>query len=155
MQTYKDWQKLLAKNWRMNCFVDAMCIGPDHGKEFNRDRVAISYDKSREESIFTKLLQKLRWWNVLKCFNALCGQISLVWVLEIISNLSRDDAELVDNHCDWTIAEHWASWWMRPTHLKMLHKDFSAMTADVWKSVQCHWKMKPVNNNHLFQSGNT
>ena len=69
----------------------------------------------------------------MKCFKALCGQISLVWVLEIISNLSRDDAEFVDNHCDWTIAEHWASWWMRPTHLKMLHKDFSAMTADVWK----------------------
>ena len=29
-------------------------------------------------------------------------------------------------------AETWASWWMRPDHLRMLHKDFSLMADDIW-----------------------
>ena len=84
--------------------------------------MAKSSDKSREKSVFTKITTKITevkgGEKVLKCFKVLCGQSKIVSVLDIIPDLSKDDAEFVDNQCDWTTAEHWATWWMRPAHLK-------------------------------------
>jgi len=35
----------------------------------------------------------------------------------------------------WSKAKNWAQWWLRPRHLKMLHKDFSAMDGGAWDKV--------------------
>ena len=101
-----------------------------------RDRVAKSSDKPREKTVFSKIASKITevkgGEKVLKCFKALCGEIKIVSVLDVIPELDKVDAEFVDKHCDWVAAKHWAAWWMRPAHLQMLHKDFSSMTSDVW-----------------------
>ena len=68
----------------------------------------------------------------MKCFKALCGQIKVTSLLDLIPGLNESDAEFVDQKCDWTSAAHWAAWWMRSAHLQMLHMDFSTMTSDVW-----------------------
>ena len=68
----------------------------------------------------------------MKCFKALCGQIKVTSLLDLISGLNESDAEFVDQKCDWTSAAHWAAWWMRSAHLQMLHMDFSTMTSNVW-----------------------
>ena len=101
-----------------------------------RDRVAKSSNKPREKTVFSKIASKITevkgGEKVLKCFKALCGEIKIVSVLDVIPELDKIDAEFVDKHCDWVAAKHWAAWWMRPAHLQMLHKDFSSMTSDVW-----------------------
>ena len=101
-----------------------------------RDHIAKSPDKSIEKLVFSKIASKITeikgGENVVKCFKALCGQIKVTSLLEVIPDLNKADAEYVNRQCDWTTAAHWAAWWMRPAHLQMLHKDFSTMTSDVW-----------------------
>ena len=46
--------------------------------------------------------------------------------------MTPDEAAFVDKCCNWSKAKNWAQWWLRPKHLKMLHKDFSAMDGGVW-----------------------
>jgi hypothetical protein len=86
-----------------------------------RDRVANSQDNSREKLVFTRIASKVTeikgGENVVKCFKALCGQIKVTSLLEVIPDLNKDDAEFVSQQCDWTKAAHWAAWWIRPAHL--------------------------------------
>jgi len=47
--------------------------------------------------------------------------------------LTDEDAKFVDTQCNWSAARHWASWLLRPSHLQMLHVDFSPMVDHVWE----------------------
>jgi len=51
----------------------------------------------------------------------------------VIKGLTDEDAKFVDTQCNWSAARHWASWWLRPSHLQMLHVDFSPMVDHVWE----------------------
>ena len=42
------------------------------------------------------------------------------------------DADYVDNNCDWSMAKHWAEWWSKTSHLRRLCKAFTMMEQDVW-----------------------
>ena len=54
--------------------------------------------------------------------------------LNIDSEISQEDADCVDNNCDWSLAKHWAEWWSKASHLKRLCKAFTIMEQDldVW-----------------------
>ena len=130
-----------------------------------RDRIAKSPDKSIEKLVFSKIASKITeikgGENVVKCFKALCGQIKVTSLLEVIPDLNKADAEYVNQQCDWTTAAHWAAWWMRPAHLQMLHKDFSTMTSDVWNKINVQitrmlsrQEIKIAKMDHRFPSGN-
>ena len=66
------------------------------------------------------------------CFEMLCG-------LRQCKNLQKEypfmcnveDANFIDEECDWTSAKHWAQWWA--THLKMLSCVFSYV-PETWKT---------------------
>ena len=46
--------------------------------------------------------------------------------------ISQEDADYVDNNCDWSMAKHWAEWWSKASHLRRLCKAFTMMEQDVW-----------------------
>ena len=98
-----------------------------------RDRVANSSDKKREKSIFAKVASQVinlqGSGGVTNAFRVLCGDLPLKALLGTIKGLKQEDAEFVDDKCNWTSASHWANWWTRPAHMKMLHKDFSPMSG--------------------------
>ena len=55
-------------------------------------------------------------------------------LLIIIPTLCEsDNARFIDENCDWSCAKHWAQWWMRCDHLKMLSKSFSMMEDSIWE----------------------
>ena len=68
--------------------------------------------------------------SYIACFETLCN-VRSVAVLPTLSN--HDDAKFIDENCNWSAAKHWAQWWTRSDHLKMLSKTFSTMAEDVWK----------------------
>ncbi len=53
-------------------------------------------------------------------------------LVEIVNGFTLDDAKFVHDKCNWSAAKNWASWWMRPAHLQMLHRDFTLMAEEVW-----------------------
>ena len=46
--------------------------------------------------------------------------------------ISQQDADYVDNNCDWSMAKHWAEWWSKASHLRRLCKTFTMIEQDVW-----------------------
>ena len=52
-------------------------------------------------------------------------------LIGIIKGLQLNEAQFVDNKCDWSAAKNWAQWWMRSNHLAM-HKDYSTMNDEVY-----------------------
>ena len=44
-----------------------------------------------------------------------------------VKGFTIEDTKFIDNHCNWSAAQNWASWWLRPSHLQMLHVEFSPM----------------------------
>ena len=64
-------------------------------------------------------------------FKVLCKQESAKMVESVIA-LTQQEIDFVDKSCNWTIAKNWAEWWMRSSHLQMLHKDFSFMDSRAW-----------------------
>ena len=46
---------------------------------------------------------------------------------------SVEDANFIDEECDWTSAKHWAQWWTSLTHLKMLSHVLSYV-PETWKN---------------------
>ena len=71
--------------------------------------------------------------DIVACFEALCSARSVTDLLKKIPTLcSSDDAHFVDSDCDWSKARHWAQWWTRARHLKMLSSAFSLMNDDIW-----------------------
>ena len=63
----------------------------------------------------------------------MCGSKPASSLLGNIPNFSDEDATYIQDECDWSIAKSWANWWTRPSHLKMLHKDYSDMDGIVWE----------------------
>ena len=65
-----------------------------------RDCIAKSSDKSIEKLVFSKIASKITeikgGENVVKCFKALCGQIKVTSLLEVIPDLNKADAEYVN-----------------------------------------------------------
>ena len=43
--------------------------------------------------------------------------------------LTEQEIKFIDESCNWSIAKNWAEWWMRQSHLQMLHKGFSCMDS--------------------------
>ena len=102
-----------------------------------RDRVAKSDDQSRERMLFSRIasqIQKLPVGSLVPvCFEVLCGLKSASVLVSKIKNFATEDAKFIDSHSDWSRANGWAKWWMRPGHLQMLHKDFSLMDVEAWE----------------------
>ena len=71
--------------------------------------------------------------DVISSFKVLCGDASAMSLVGVIKGLTDEDAKFVDTQCNWSAARHWASWWLRPSHLQMLHVDFSPMVDHVWE----------------------
>ena len=46
--------------------------------------------------------------------------------------ISQQDADYVDNNCDWSMAKHWAEWWSKASHLRRLCKAFTMIEQDLW-----------------------
>ena len=71
--------------------------------------------------------------DIIACFETLCGVRKVEDLLDNLSGLcSSDDAIYVDETCNWSLAKHWAQWWTRKDHLKMLSSAFSPMEEDIW-----------------------
>ena len=101
------------------------------------DRAASSEDKQREKRIFLRISSSISKLNssveIIACFETLCGVRSVEQLIEKIPTMcSAEDARFVDQSCDWSIVKHWAQWWTRCDHLKMLSKAFCTMEDDVW-----------------------
>ena len=99
------------------------------------DRVATSSNRKREKDIFLAIasqVQKLESAvDIVSCFEALCGVRPIKELIRKIPTVcSFEDAKFIDKQCDWTIAKHWAQWWTRSSHLKMLSKAFSPMDKE-------------------------
>ena len=74
--------------------------------------------------------------GIVDCFKTLRGICSVKQLLDILPAVcSVSDAAFVDTSCNWSSAKHWAQWWARCNHLKMLSKSFSIMEDKIWK--QC------------------
>jgi len=123
-----------------------------------RDRVVNGTDKIKEKQIFNKIAVKItecHGIDALSCFRVLCSQSSAKILLGTIKALSLEEAEFVDKHCNWSGASKWAEWWIRPQHLKMLHKDFTEMDYDTW--IRCPTttnavERKTLTARHLYLS---
>ena len=104
------------------------------------DKVVSSDDIQREKSLFLKIASQISKLessvNIVACFETLCGVRSVKQLLEKLPSLcSSDDAAFIDKDCDWSAAKHWAQWWARCDHLKMLSRAFSPMEDSTW--AQC------------------
>ena len=66
-------------------------------------------------------------------FEVLCGKKSANTLLGIIEGLSKDDTQFIDSNTNWASATEWVEWWMRPQHLKLLHKDYAEMDESIWE----------------------
>ena len=108
----------------------------NHSCQRVADRAASSEDKQREKRVFliSSLISKLNSSEeIVACFEILCGVRSITQLLEKIPNMcSAEDARFVDQCCDWSIVKHWAQWWTKRNHLKMLSNAFSTMEDDIW-----------------------
>ena len=65
----------------------------------------------------------------------------------VINGFMASDATFIDLETNWSKAKKWVEWWMRPTHLKLLHKDYSMMNDDIWK--QCPSDTNAVERKNL------
>ena len=76
--------------------VAAECIAWARSCQRVKDRIASSPDKSREKLLFAKIALKVteikEVENVVTCFKALCGQIKVTLLLEVIPDLNKADA---------------------------------------------------------------
>ena len=65
---------------------------------------------------------------------------------------SIEDASFIDKSChsDWSSAKHWAQWWTRSTHLKMLSCVFSYV-PETWRN--CPSTTNAVEQNYESKTG--
>jgi len=99
------------------------------------NRVASSKNKQKEKEIFLSIanqIQKEEPLRIVACFETLCGVRRVNDLIKLNVNIPQEDADYVDNNCDWSVAKHWAEWWAKASHLKRLCKAFSMMEQEVW-----------------------
>lgn len=65
-------------------------------------------------------------------FEVLCKKKLAKTLLGIIERFTNEDAKFIDSSTNWTSATKWVEWWMRPQHLKLLHKDYAEMDESIW-----------------------
>ena len=70
--------------------------------------------------------------NVVIAFEVLCKKKLANTLLGIIERFTKEDAKFIDSSTNWTSATKWVEWWMRPQHLKLLHKDYAEMDETIW-----------------------
>ena len=74
-------------------------------------------------------------------FQALSGQLkSTPCLVEVVTGFTGEDAEFIDENCNWTAAETWASWWMRPDNILciMANEDTNAVERKNRDSKDAH-----------------
>ena len=102
-----------------------------------RDRIATAKDKVREKGLFSSISSRIpsisAGSNIVIAFEVLCVKKSANTLLGIIGGLSKDDAQFIDSNTNWASATKWVEWWMRPQHLKLLHKDYAEMDESIWE----------------------
>ena len=102
-----------------------------------RDRIATAKDRVREKGLFSSIASRISsisaGSNIVIAFEVLCGKKSANTLLGIIEGLSKDDAQFIDSNTNWASATKWVEWWMRPQHLKLLHKDYAEMDESIWE----------------------
>ena len=102
-----------------------------------RDRVVTSEDKVREKRLFSSIASHIpnisAGNNVVAAFEVLCKKKTANNLVGMITGLTKDDAKFIDSSTNWTNATKWVEWWMRPQHLKLLHKDYTEMNASIWE----------------------
>ena len=127
-----------------------------------RDRIARSCDKTREKAAFSLIASQISELeggeNVADCFKTLFGESQATSLVGIVKGLTTEEARFVDNECDWSRAHHWALWWMRPTHLRMLIRTFHPCLKKYGKDAQAIpmlWREKNGTAKivYLLQSG--
>ena len=101
------------------------------------DRVSSSPNKQLERRVFLEICRKIKTLDsrvdVVACFESLCGVRSVSNLLQKLPSLCTiQEATIIDEQCNWSVAKHWAQWWTRATHLKMLSQIFSDMSSSVW-----------------------
>ena len=102
-----------------------------------RDRIACSRDKPHEKAVFSRIavhisdIKGSHGHNVIMCFKAFCGDSPAASLVGTVKGFKSEDATFIDTHCNWSAARNWASWWLRSSHLQMLHIDFSPMVDKV------------------------
>ena len=100
-----------------------------------RDIVACSNDTNMEKMIFSKIASQIpripMGEYVCDCFKVLCNEESANKIKSVLG-LSQQEVDFIDKSCNWSIAKNWAEWWIRSSHLRMLHKDFSLMDSSAW-----------------------
>ena len=104
------------------------------------EKIVSSGDEAKEKSVFMKICSQIQQLDssvsIIACFEALCGVRPVTELQKLIPAICKiEDARFIDSDCDWSSAKHWAQWWARCDHLKMLSKAFSSMEGDIWK--QC------------------
>ena len=62
--------------------------------------------------------------DVLKCFNALQGSLSLTSLSHLKLPLSDEHLTVVETECDWSGAKSWVQWWTRKRLLQNAGKTF-------------------------------
>ena len=71
--------------------------------------------------------------NVVNGFKVLCGDAPPVSLVGVVKGFTVEDAKFIDTHCNRSAVQNWALWWLRPSHLQILHVDFSPMIDHVWE----------------------
>ena len=102
------------------------------------ERISHSNDRQRERDLFVHLAKQIPSLGsvlaVIACFEALCGVRQCTVLQEEYPYMcNAEDARFIDENCDWSPIKHWAQWWTRSTHLKMLSHIFSC-APESWKN---------------------
>ena len=102
------------------------------------DKVATSKDRKKEKDIFMKISSQIQRLensvHIIACFESLCSVRCVSQLLNILPGLcSAEDAQFIDNNCNWSSSKHWCQWWTRRDHLIMLSKSFSKMDDKIWE----------------------
>ena len=103
------------------------------------DHVISTTGKYKEKAIFRTLSSAITSLHnqseIIACFQALCSALPIIEVMQNVPSISisHDEAAWVDANCDWSCTSHWAQWWSKPQHLKMLCAPFASMAMDFWQ----------------------
>ena len=74
------------------------------------NRIASSKNKQKEK-VFLAIANQIRKQDAAKivaCFESLCGVRTVNELVKLNIEISQEDADYVDNNCDWSMAKHWA-----------------------------------------------
>ena len=102
-----------------------------------RDRVAMSANKKREKALFSLIASEIpntpAGNDLERAFAVLCKEKTSHSLVGVIKGFTTSDADFIDVETNWSTAKKWVEWWMRPNHIKLLHKDYSKMRDDIWE----------------------